>query len=207
MPGAPADPARAPLPIAVLLSGSGRSLDNLLARARDGRLNARVVRVIASRECLGAERARAAGVPTVVMPGRIAPETLEAEARAHDVGLVVLAGYLKLLPIPAALRGRVINIHPALLPSFGGPGMHGHHVHEAVLAAGCKVSGCTVHVCDDRYDTGPIVVQRTCPVLPGDTPDTLAARVFEQECEALPEAINLFAAGRVSMDGRLARVR
>ena len=95
-----------------------------------------------------------------------------------------------------------MNIHPALLPSFGGKGMYGHHVHEAVLAHGCKVSGCTVHFVDNTYDTGPIIVQRTCPVLEGDTPDTLAARVFEQEKLAYPEAIRLFAAGRLQLDGQ-----
>jgi phosphoribosylglycinamide formyltransferase 1 len=97
------------------------------------------------------------------------------------------------LPIPAALEGRVLNIHPALLPRFGGPGMYGHHVHEAVLAAarseGLTQSGCTVHLCNNEYDKGQILLQRTCPILQGDTPDSLAARVFEQELVAYPQAI------------------
>jgi len=195
-----------PIRVAVLLSGTGRSLENLLCRCGDGRLDARVVRVIASKECLGAEKARAAGVPTAVMTGTIAAAALEADVAAHGAELVVLAGYLKLLPIPESLRGRVVNIHPSLLPAFGGPGMHGHKVHEAVLARGCKVSGCTVHFCDDRYDTGPIIVQRTCAVLESESPETLAARVFEQECEALPEAIGLIGAGRVTIDGLRTRI-
>lgn len=195
-----------PIRVAVLLSGSGRSLENLLCRRGDGRLDARVVRVIASKECLGAEKARAAGVPTAVMPGTITAAALEADVAACGAELVVLAGYLKLLPIPASLRGRVVNIHPSLLPAFGGPGMHGQKVHEAVLARGCKLSGCTVHFCDDRYDTGPIIVQRACAVADGDTPESLAARVFEQECVALPEAIGLIGAGRVKIDGLRTRI-
>ena len=108
---------------------------------------------------------------------------------AAGVDLVCLAGWLQLLQIPPRWAGRGLNIHPALLPKFGGQGMYGRRVHEAVLAAGERESGCTVHVVTDAYDAGPIVLQRRCPVLPGDTPDTLAARVFAQECEAYPEAI------------------
>jgi phosphoribosylglycinamide formyltransferase-1 len=115
-----------------------------------------------------------------------------------------MAGWLHLLPIPNDFRYRVLNIHPALLPSFGGKGMYGHHVHEAVLAYGAKVSGCTVHYADDTYDTGPILVQKCVPVLEGDTPTSLAARVFEAECEAYPEAIELIAEGRVTIEGRRA---
>jgi phosphoribosylglycinamide formyltransferase-1 len=102
-----------------------------------------------------------------------------------------MAGFLSLWEIPPELHGLVLNIHPALLPKFGGKGMHGHHVHEAVLAAGETESGCTVHYADNTYDTGPIIVQRRVPVRPGDTADTLAARVFEQECIAYPEAIRI----------------
>lgn len=188
-----------------MLSGSGRTMDNLLAAIARGELPARVAVVIASRECLGAEKARRAGIPTHVIRGKIpAPQLAELLAR-HGVlapattttpttptpppGWIVLAGYLQLVAIPPGFEGRVVNIHPALLPKFGGPGMHGHHVHEAVLAAGETESGCTVHLCDDRFDTGPIVLQRRCPVEPGDTPDTLAARVFAEECVALPAAL------------------
>jgi phosphoribosylglycinamide formyltransferase-1 len=109
-----------------------------------------------------------------------------------------MAGFLSLWTIPSDFQGRVLNIHPALLsptegghPRFGGKGMHGHHVHEAVLAAGETESGCTVHYADNTYDTGPIILQKKVPVLPTDTPDALAARVFEQEKFAYPEAIRL----------------
>lgn len=111
--------------------------------------------------------------------------------RAYAPDLVLLAGWLHLIQIPPDFRRRVLNIHPSLLPAFGGKGMYGRHVHEAVLKAGAAVSGCTVHYADDAYDTGPIVLQRSVPVLPDDTPDTLAHRVFEAECEAYPEAIQL----------------
>jgi folate-dependent phosphoribosylglycinamide formyltransferase PurN len=109
--------------------------------------------------------------------------------------------------VPPALRGRVMNVHPALLPAFGGKGMHGAHVHAAVLASGARLSGCTVHFADDQYDAGPIIVQRAVPVAFEDTPETLAARVFEQECLAYPEAIRLFAAGRLEIVGRRVRIR
>ncbi|MGD9688217.1 MAG: phosphoribosylglycinamide formyltransferase [Phycisphaerales bacterium] len=188
-----------PAPLAILLSGSGRTLDNLLSAIARGELPARVAVVIASRECLGAEKARAAGLPTLIVPGRIPAAELGRLLAEHGVtpdrGWVVLAGYLKLVSIPPGFDGRVVNIHPALLPRFGGPGMHGHHVHEAVLAAGERESGCTVHLCDARFDTGPIVLQRHCPVNPGDTPEALAARVFEQECLAYPEALRRLISG------------
>jgi phosphoribosylglycinamide formyltransferase-1 len=116
--------------------------------------------------------------------------------------LVVLAGWLSLLILPDRYRGRVLNIHPSLLPSFGGKGMYGHKVHQAVIDYGCKVSGCTVHFVDDTYDTGPIVLQRACAVLAADTADALAARVFEEEKVAYPEAIRLIQQGRVRIDGR-----
>lgn len=192
--------------IAVMLSGSGRTLDNLRVRIASGQLSARIGVVIASRECLGAEKARSSGTPTEVLPGVIEPAVLGRILTEHQAKLVVLAGYLKLVRIPAGFEHRVVNIHPALLPAFGGPGMHGTHVHEAVIAAGCKVSGCTAHLCDERYDTGPIIVQRTCPVMEDDRPETLAARVFEQECQALPTAVELLLAGRVRVEGRRARI-
>ena len=121
--------------------------------------------------------------------------------KAHaNVDLVIQAGWLCLWKIPKKYENRVMNIHPALLPSFGGQGMWGHHVHEAVIKAGCKVSGCTVHFCTNEYDKGAIIVQRTCPVEEGCDADTLAARVFEQECVAYPEAIKLFAQDRIKVE-------
>jgi phosphoribosylglycinamide formyltransferase-1 len=173
-----------------MISGGGRTALNLLDAIERGQLAAQLPLVIASGEASpGVQRCRARGLEVVVMPGVIPEADLERVLRAHAIDWVALAGYLKLVRVPGAYRGRIVNIHPALLPKFGGPGMHGRRVHEAVLASGERESGCTVHLCDDAYDTGAIVLQRRCPVLPGDTPDTLAARVFEKECEAYPEAL------------------
>jgi formyltetrahydrofolate-dependent phosphoribosylglycinamide formyltransferase len=191
------------LRIAVLVSGGGRSLENLIERSRDGRLAADVALVVASNDTAFAlERARRHGIPTAVLRRRDfadAPAFGRALAAALDaarVDLAVLAGYLVKVPVAPAWRGRMINIHPALLPAFGGKGYHGEHVHEAVLRSGASTSGCTVHFVDDEYDHGPIILQRSVPVLAGDTAETLAARVFEAEKEALPEAIHRYASGR-----------
>lgn len=181
----------------VMLSGSGRTLVNLCDEITAGRLRARVAMVVASRDCPGIERARERSIPVTVEKGEIPPERLAELARSCDAALVVLAGYLKKVHIPRELEHKVVNIHPALLPSFGGHGMYGHHVHQAVLNHGCKVSGCTVHLCDAHYDRGPILIQRTCQVLEDDTPDTLAQRVFAEECIAYPQAIAMLLDGRV----------
>ena len=202
------------LRVAVLLSGSGRTLQNLLDLSAAGELPIEVVRVVASRpDAYGLERAQAAGVPTAVVRRREHPDLAAftaatfAEARAAQAELVCLAGYMKLLrPIPADFQGRVLNIHPALIPAFAGKGFYGQRVHEAALAAGVKVSGCTVHFVDDEYDHGPIVAQQAVPVLEEDTPETLAQRVFAAECELYPAAIRLFAEGRLRIEGRRARV-
>jgi folate-dependent phosphoribosylglycinamide formyltransferase PurN len=180
----------------VLLSGSGRTLLNLLDEINAGRLDAEVALVIASRECLGAQRARERGLHVEVIPGVIPAADLQHRLAGARIAWVVLAGYLKYVNVPPAYVGRVVNIHPALLPRHGGHNMYGDRVHEAVLAAGDHVSGCTVHVVDEHFDQGPIILQRRCPVLPGDTPDTLGARVFEQECIAYPEALRLLFAER-----------
>ncbi len=181
-----------------MLSGSGRTLLNLLDRIADGTLHAEIPLVIASRECLGAQRARDRGVPEVlVIPGEIPAERLGSLLRGNAMDWVVLAGYLKLVHIPHGFGGRIVNIHPALLPGFGGARMHGDRVHEAVLASGAKESGCTVHLCDAEFDHGPIILQKRCPVLPGDTPHSLADRVFALECEAYPEALQLLIESRV----------
>jgi phosphoribosylglycinamide formyltransferase-1 len=180
----------------VLLSGSGRTLLNLLDEIDAGRLDAEVALVIASRECLGAQRARERGLHVEVIPGVIPAADLQHRLAAARIAWVVLAGYLKYVNVPPAYVGRVVNIHPALLPRHGGYNMYGDRVHEAVLAAGDHESGCTVHVVDEHFDQGPIILQRSCPVLPGDTPDTLGARVFEQECIAYPEALRLLFAER-----------
>jgi formyltetrahydrofolate-dependent phosphoribosylglycinamide formyltransferase len=187
-----------PLRLAILLSGSGRTLENLLEWIGDGRLAATVEIVVASRgDVRGVEIARRAGVPTHVLPKSNTPLAIWSDAifhacRAVDADLVVMAGFLQLVEIPSDFAGRVINVHPALLPAFGGKGFHGMHVHRAVLARGCTVSGCTVHLVDNEYDHGRIILQKTVPVLPDDTPESLAARVFAIECQALPQAIARF---------------
>jgi len=195
-----------PLRIAALISGGGRTIVNLQERIASGVLDARIDVVVSSRgDVQGVQRAKACGLRTVVVPRRDVDEATFQQRLTDavgDVDLVCLAGFLSLWRFPNAMYGRVINIHPALLPDFGGPGMYGHRVHEAVLASGRKESGCTVHVCDDQYDHGPILLQRKVPVLSDDTPETLAARVFEQECIAYPEAIGLFCDGRIRIAGR-----
>lgn len=189
------------LRLAVLLSGSGRTLENLLEWIAAGRLAASVERVVASRsDVRGVRLAERAGIPVSVLPpaGRPLAEWSDAIfAACHEANpdLVVMAGFLHLVEIPADFAGRVINIHPALLPAFGGKGFHGLHVHRAVVARGCTVSGCTVHLVDNEYDHGQILLQKTVPVLRDDTADSLAARVFAAECETLPEAINRIATG------------
>ncbi len=195
-----------PLHLGILLSGGGRTLQNLLDQIDRGTLAAEIAVVIASRSNTGGEaKARVRGIPVhVVRPKDFpTPEAFSAAVAAHldaaGVDLVCLAGFMVLWPVPERYLGRTMNIHPALIPAFCGQGMYGHHVHEAVLASGVKVSGCTVHFVDNEYDHGPIIVQRQVPVLSEDTPDTLAARVFEAECAAYPEAIRLFAARRLKI--------
>jgi phosphoribosylglycinamide formyltransferase-1 len=195
------------LRLGVLISGGGRTLLNIVECIKKGELNAEVPAVISSRSTVkGVERARDAGLDVKIIRTKDYCDIeqfskgLEEELVAANVDLVIQGGWLCLWKIPDRYTNRVMNIHPALLPSFGGKGMWGHHVHEAVLAAGCKVSGCTVHFCTNEYDKGPIIVQRTCRVQEGDTAETLADRVFEQECIAYPEAIRLFAQGRITVE-------
>ena len=187
--------------LAVLVSGTGRHLENLAELAADtaGDLDARVGVVVSNRAGVGAlERAERLGLRSEVLAGEPG-ETDEAYGRRvfdviREVGAdtVVLAGFLKKLWIPDDFAGRVLNIHPSLLPAFGGKGYYGMHVHRAVLERGCQVTGCTVHLVDEVYDNGPILLQRWCAVEPGDTAEALAARVFEQELIALPEALRRF---------------
>jgi formyltetrahydrofolate-dependent phosphoribosylglycinamide formyltransferase len=187
------------LRLVVLLSGSGRTLENLLEAIAAGRLPARAVAVVSSRpDVRGVAIATRAGLPVHVLPpaGWAVEDwsnAIFAVCRTADADLVVMAGFLHLVRIPADFAGRVVNIHPSLLPAFGGRGFHGMHVHRAVLDRGCTVSGCTVHLVDDEYDHGRILLQETVPVLPDDTPESLAARVFAAECRALPEAIRRIA--------------
>jgi len=197
-----------PIRLAVCVSGEGTTLQNLIDQTKKRRLKAEIVQVVASRPRIGAiARAEAARIPLALANynsrSKTAFSTSVFEPIRHaKADLVILAGFLSLLKIPPDYTGRVLNIHPALVPAFCGKGYYGAKVHEAVLASGVKVSGCTVHFADNTYDTGPIVVQRPVPVLENDTIDTLAARVFKEECGALPEAITLFADGRLKLDGR-----
>lgn len=202
-----------PIRLAVLLSGGGTTLQNLLDRIADGRLAARIVCVVASRsDAFGLERARRAGVPAFVVERRACADRADFSrrildlCRQHQADLVCMAGFLQLLEIAPDFAGRVLNIHPALIPAFCGKGFHGLAVHRAAIEAGVKVSGCTVHFADNEYDHGPIISQRVVPVLDDDTPERLAERVFAQECEAYPEAILWFAENRLRIDGRRVQI-
>lgn len=189
--------------LGVFISGSGRTLMNLHDRCRSGELDAEIPLVVSSAATSGLDRARRAGLHTQLIKGEIPAETLASLASEHRLDLIILAGYLKLVRLPTELEGRVLNIHPALLPKFGGAGMYGHRVHRAVLDAGETESGCTVHECDNAYDTGRILLQARCPVLADDTPETLADRVFALETEAYPAAIRM----ALATLGREARTR
>lgn len=197
-----------PIRLATLISGGGTTLLNLAKQIREGTLSAEIPLVIASRaKCRGVRRAAELGLRCDVVERKEIPslaefsEAIFSKCREVKADLVVCSGFLSMISIPTDFVGRVINIHPSLIPSFCGQGFYGHHVHEAVLARGAKVSGCTVHFVDDEYDHGPIIIQKTVPVLDNDSPDDLAARVFQSECEALPEAIRQFASGQLEIDG------
>ena len=199
--------------LAVLASGSGTTLQNLLDRIATKSLDARINVVIASRpDILALDRAAKVAIPAHIIPRKsfASPEEFSAPIfkliDESGIDLICLAGWLCMLKIPPRYQNRVMNIHPALLPSFGGAGMYGQRVHEAVLAHGCKISGCTVHFVDEKYDNGPIILQRACPVLENDTPESLAHRVFEEEKIAYPQAIRLFAQGRLKIAGRRVQI-
>ena len=183
--------------LGILISGGGRSALNIHQACLRGELDARVALVIAHRdEIEGVERCRAAGLRVAVLPpGDGLADRIDAALDAAGVELVCLAGYLRRFRVGTRWAGRTMNIHPGLLPEFGGHGMYGLRVHRAVLAAGATESGCTVHEVDEEYDRGPAILVRTCPVLADDTPDSLAARVFTEECKAYPDAIRMMLAG------------
>jgi formyltetrahydrofolate-dependent phosphoribosylglycinamide formyltransferase len=179
------------MPVAVAVSGRGSNLEALL-RVLGPDAPARVVLVLSSRpDAPALERAAARGIPSVALRDPSEAAEWLAVLERHAVELVVLAGYLKLVPsgVIARFRGRIINIHPALLPSFGGRGMYGRRVHQAVLASGARESGATVHLVDEHYDRGAILGQARVPVLPGDDPERLAARVLEVEHRLLPAVV------------------
>ena len=201
--------------IGILASGGGSNMMAILARIDAGEIHGDVVVVISDRpQALALERARKAGIATVVIEPRAYPsreafsQALVAQLQEARVELVCMAGFMRIISSDfiAAFSGRILNVHPSLIPSFCGPGYYGHHVHEAVLAYGVKVSGCTVHFVEEEVDGGPIIVQRVVPVLDWDTPDTLAARVLIEEHQAYPEAVRLYCAGRLHRHGRLVRI-
>lgn len=203
-----------PFRIAVLISGGGTTLRNLIEKIAAGRLPVEIRLVVSSSPTAGGLRFAAdAGIPSTVIERKTFASqddfsrAIFDRCRESKIDLIVMGGFLKRITIPDDFTNRVVNIHPALMPAFCGEGFYGHRVHEAVLDYGAKLSGCTVHFADNQYDHGPIILQRAVPVLDDDTPGTLAARVFEAECEAYPEAIGLIATGRVAIEGRRVRIR
>jgi phosphoribosylglycinamide formyltransferase 1 len=202
-----------PLPIAVLISGGGTTLKNLLDVHRQGKLDVDFRLVVSSRPTAGGlQFAADAGIQSRIIAKR---QCASAEAhrdaifdacRQLGVELVVMGGYLEHLLIPEDYTNRVVNIHPSLIPAFSGHGFYGLKVHQAALDYGVKLSGCTVHFVDNQFDHGPIIAQRACPVLPDDTAETLQARVFQLECQLLPEVIQSLALGRVHCAGRAVQV-
>jgi phosphoribosylglycinamide formyltransferase-1 len=207
------------LKVAVLLTGSGTTLQNIIDRIDEGRLDAEVCCVISSRKtAFGLERARKHDIPAIAVSRKSyeGPEDFDLPGfsgaiwdavRSHGAELVVLAGFMSLLTIPQDFKNRIMNVHAALIPSFCGQGMWGHHVYEAVLEYGAKVTGATVHFVDERYDHGPIILQAPVPVEEGDTVETLAQRVQAVEREIYPQAIQLYAEGRVEVAGRIVHIR
>ena len=204
-----------PLRLAVFASGGGTNFQAILDAVERGTLPLTVALCLSNTPKAGAlMRARRHGVSTAILD----PCDFETEAAyvaklmavldEHGVNFIVLAGYMRKIPaaVVEAFRGRMLNIHPALLPSFGGKGLYGRRVHEAVLAYGARWTGVTVHLVDEEYDTGPIVLQEPVPVLADDTPETLAERVLRIEHRLYPQALRLFAEGRVSVEGRIVRI-
>lgn len=201
------------LRVAVLISGAGTTLQSLIDRRDRGALPVELVAVVSSKPgAPGLERARKAAIPAHGLSrGAFGDETafndaLHAILEPIAPDLVVLAGFLSRFQLRGRFVGRAINTHPALIPAFCGPGFYGMRVHRAVLETGVRVSGATVHYCDEEYDTGPVILQRAIPVLQSDTPDSLAARVMALERELLPEAISLHAEGRLRIQGRRVQI-
>ena len=204
---------KGPVRLAVLLSGSGTTLQNLIDRIAADTLRAEVVVVVSSRPGVqGLERARGAGIPAYAVARKEYPDAagfndaLHAVLDRFDFDLVILAGFLSLFEPRDRYAGRVLNIHPALIPAFCGTGYYGNKVHQAVIETGVKVSGCTIHFADDQYDHGPIILQGAVPVQDDDTPETLAQRIHAVENELYPEAIRLWAEGRLRIEGRRVRI-
>ena len=201
------------LRLAVLISGSGTTLEHLLDEIDKGRLDAEVSVVISSKPSAGGlERARRRGVPSHAVPRKAYDDENGFQDALHAIvddvapDLVVCAGFLSRFALRGRYEGRALNVHPALIPAFSGVGFYGRRVHRAVLDYGVKLTGATVHFCDEEYDTGPIVLQKAVPVLEDDTADSLAARVQEAERDIYPRAIQLFSEGRLRVEGRRVRI-
>lgn len=199
--------------LAVLISGSGKTLQNLIDKVDDKNLNAKIQIVISSSpDAYGLKRAEQNNIPATIVnhsdynSSEVFSNAIIKEIEKYPIDLIILAGFMHLLRIPDKYSEKVMNIHPGLIPSFCGKGYYGHHVHKAVIESGIKVSGCTVHFVDNEYDHGPIIMQRTVPVYEDDTSDTLAQRVFKEECIAYPEAIHLFAEGKLKIEGRKVKI-
>jgi len=199
--------------IAVLLSGGGTTLQNIVDCCASGEIDGEVVCVFSSRsDAFGLTRATDAGIPNGAIPRKgfdsidSFSDAIWSEVTAYEPDLVVLAGFMSLLHVPVEYEGRIMNVHPALTPSFCGKGMYGRHVHNAVLAYGAKLTGVTVHFVNEEYDNGPIILQGIVPVVEDDTAETLAERVQNEERTLYPKAIQLFAEGRLSIDGRVVHI-
>ena len=202
-----------PLRIAVLLSGEGTSLENLFEQIDAGAVPAQVVLVVASKpKAGGLARAQRRGVPALAVPRKKYPDpsafndALHAVLADYEIDLVALLGFLSPFETRGRFDGRTLNVHPALIPAFSGKGFYGQRVHEAVLESGARYSGATVHFVDAEYDHGPIILQEPVEVRDDDTANTLAGRVQEAERRLVPEAIRLFAAGRLQIAGRRVRI-
>lgn len=201
------------LKLAVLFSGSGTTLENLFEHSISGSMNADVVVGVSSRaDAFGLERCRKRDVPAVVVPRKelkgvdAFSDAIYAAIAPYKVDLICHAGFMSMLRISKEFDHRVINVHPSLLPSFGGKGFYGHHVHEAVLQHGCKISGCTVHFVDNEYDSGPIIAQKAVPVLDSDSAESLGARVQEAERELYPQVIQWISEDRIKIVNRVVKV-
>jgi formyltetrahydrofolate-dependent phosphoribosylglycinamide formyltransferase len=212
------DARQSRLRLAVLISGSGRTLKNFIDLAAAGQLPVEIKLVVSSSaKASGLQHAEDAGIPIHIIERNDFPagpsgdkgfgDAIFGACRDSGVDYAAMAGFLKLAPVPDDFVGRVVNIHPALLPAFGGPGMYGHRVHQAVLDAGAETTGCTIHFVDNQFDHGPIIWQQTVPVHANDTADTLAARVFEAEKQAYPHVLRMLAAGRIELQNNRVTIR
>lgn len=197
----------------VLLSGGGTTLQNLIDRKERGELPIDIVLVVSSRkDAYGIERAKKHGIPQQIIARKDFPTwelfnaALSAAVDSARPDLICFAGFMSLFRPDSKYYGRIMNVHPALIPAFCGKGMYGHHVHESVIESGVKITGCTVHFVDENYDTGPIILQEAIAVRDDDTPDALAERVQAAEREIYPEAIRLFAEGRLRIEGRRVKI-